>query len=104
MLSSSIVTVTMRGQGPNRDEPPRPGLQPQANDHDLRGGTADGGDQNLIASLKPRAVDQRARPTPRQENTARPLPRLAQFSTPSASPSLPSADAGTLRRPPASPK
>src|SRR5882762_565885 len=69
------------GQGPNRDEPPRPGLQPQANDHDLRGGTADGGDQNLIASLKPRAVDQRARPTPRQENTARRLPRMARFST-----------------------
>src|SRR5439155_17506352 len=39
-------------QGPNRDEPPRPGLQPQANDQDLRSGTADGGDQNLIASLK----------------------------------------------------
>src|SRR5216684_5856858 len=42
-------------QGPNRDEPPRPGLQPQANDQDLRGGTADGGDQNLIASLNPEA-------------------------------------------------
>src|SRR5205085_8696411 len=28
------------------------GLQPQANDQDLRSGTADGGDQNLIASLK----------------------------------------------------
>src|ERR1700692_5018713 len=42
-------------QGPNRDEPPRPGLQPQANDHDLRGGTADGGDQALIVSLKPDA-------------------------------------------------
>jgi hypothetical protein len=40
-------------QGPNRDEPSRPGLQPQTNDYDLRGGTADGGDQNLIASLKP---------------------------------------------------
>jgi hypothetical protein len=46
-------------QGPNRDEPPRPGLQPQANDHDLRCGTADGGDQDLIASRKPRTtVDQ----------------------------------------------
>src|SRR5216684_3914958 len=42
-------------QGPNRDEPSRPGLQPEANDYDLRGGTADGGDQNLIASLKPHA-------------------------------------------------
>src|SRR5204862_7659505 len=39
-------------QGPNRDEPSRPGLQPEANDDDLRGGTADGGDQDLIASLK----------------------------------------------------
>src|SRR5436853_887575 len=39
-------------QGPNRDEPSRPRLQPQANDHDLRGGAADGGDQSLIASLK----------------------------------------------------
>src|SRR5438552_7205954 len=39
-------------QGPNRDEPPGPGLQPQANDLDLRCGTADGGDQNLIAALK----------------------------------------------------
>jgi len=28
---------------------------PQANDHDLRGSTADGRDQNLIASLKPHA-------------------------------------------------
>jgi hypothetical protein len=32
--------------------PSRPRLQPQANDHDLRGGAADGGDQSLIASLK----------------------------------------------------
>src|SRR5262249_12564113 len=40
-------------QGPNRDEPSRPGLQPQANDYDLRGGTADGGDQGLIASPNP---------------------------------------------------
>src|SRR6266513_2378457 len=39
-------------QGPNRDELPRPGLQPQANDLDVRCGTADGGDQDLIASLK----------------------------------------------------
>src|SRR4051794_8827811 len=42
-------------QGQNRDEPPRSGLQPEANDRDLRCGTADGGDQSLIASLKPHA-------------------------------------------------
>ena len=41
------------GQGPNRDEPPRSGLQSEANDHDLRGRTADRRDQDLIASLKP---------------------------------------------------
>src|SRR5690242_13258589 len=39
-------------QGPNRDEPSRPGVQPQANDHDLRCGTPDGSDQNLIALFK----------------------------------------------------
>src|SRR5262249_23380191 len=39
-------------QGPNRDEPSRAGLQSQANDHDLRSGTADGSDQNLIALFK----------------------------------------------------
>src|SRR2546421_268369 len=35
--------------------PPRPGLQPQANDQDLRCVTADGVDQNLIALLKTHA-------------------------------------------------
>src|SRR5439155_24455735 len=36
-------------QGPNRDEPPRSGLQHKAGDRDHRCGTADGRDQNLIA-------------------------------------------------------
>src|SRR4051812_30609230 len=40
-------------QGQNRDEPPRSGLQPEANDRDLRCATADGGDQSLIASPDP---------------------------------------------------
>src|SRR6185437_8618330 len=37
---------------PNRDEPSRPGLQPEANDYDLRCGTPDGSDQNVIALFK----------------------------------------------------
>src|SRR5882762_6010089 len=70
------------GQGPNRDEPPRPGLQPQANDRDLRRGTADGGDQDLIASRKPRVpIDQRAPQPLSPGNTARRTPPIARFST-----------------------
>ena len=42
-------------QGPNRDEPSRPGLQSQANDHHPRCGTADGGNQELIATINPHA-------------------------------------------------
>src|SRR5438046_8567499 len=59
-------------QGPNRDEPSRPGLQPQANDHDLRCGTADGGDQGLIASLKPHAPVRRPTPPPSAPRNASP--------------------------------
>src|SRR4029077_20205266 len=69
-------------QGPNRDEPPRSGLQLQANDHDLRCGAADGGDQNLIASLKPHAsVCLPASRSLRLRNTARRPPPLMRFST-----------------------
>src|SRR5207245_11530741 len=59
-------------QGPNRDEPPRPGVKPQANDHDLRRGTADGGDQNLIASLKPHEPVGRPTPPPSAPRNASP--------------------------------
>ena len=34
-------------------------LQPEANDRDPRGGAADGGDQDLIASLEAAAVGER---------------------------------------------
>src|ERR1700693_5356013 len=69
-------------QGPNRDEPPRPGLQHEANDHDLRRGTPDDGDQNLIASLKPHApIDQRASRPSRQGSTPRRPRRMTRFST-----------------------
>jgi hypothetical protein len=65
-----------------RTEPPRPGLQPQANDQDLRGRTADGGDQNLIASLKPRATIglPGSRPSRPGKNSASPPP-LTRFPT-----------------------
>src|SRR3954468_539850 len=43
-------------QGQNRDEPAHSGLQSEANDRDLWCGTAEGGDQNLIASPKPPAL------------------------------------------------
>jgi len=68
--------------GPNRDEPPRPGLQHQANDQDLRGGTAAGGDPDLIASLKPQApIDQPASRPSRPGNTPRRSPHITRFST-----------------------
>src|SRR3954453_20239361 len=44
----------------------------QANDHDLRRGTADGGDQNLIASLKPHAPVGRPTPPPSPPRNASP--------------------------------
>src|ERR1700738_4829242 len=77
-------------QGPNRDEPPRPGLQLQANDHDLRCGTADGGDQNLIAPLKPLATVglPRSRPPRPGTNSASPPP-LTRFPTPSGMVEMP---------------
>src|SRR6202140_1558591 len=63
-------------QGPNRDEPPRSGLQHKAGDRDHRCGTADGGDQNLIASRKPRVpIDQRA-PRPSSPPAAHLLSRV----------------------------
>src|SRR5712691_13039202 len=69
-------------QGPNRDEPPRPGLQPQANDQDLRGGTAGGGDPNLIVSLTPHAPDDLPAPRPPwPANTAHRQPPIARFYT-----------------------
>src|SRR5207302_7672080 len=45
---------------------------PQANDHDLRRGTADGGDQNLIASLKPHEPVGRPTPPPSAPRNASP--------------------------------
>src|SRR5207244_9740158 len=69
-------------QGPNRDEPPCPGLQHKAGDRDHRRGTADGGDQSLIVSLKPYApIDQ---PPPRPSwprSTARRPRRMTRFCT-----------------------
>ncbi len=66
----------------NRDEPPRPGLQPQANDQDLRSGTADGGDHNLIASLKPPVpIDQPPSRPSWPGSTARRPRRMTRFST-----------------------
>src|SRR5229473_2236187 len=69
-------------QGPNRDEPPRPGLQHKAGDRDHWCRTADGGDQNLIASRKPRVpIDQRAPRPSSPGNKARRPPPIARFST-----------------------
>ena len=49
---------------------------PQANDHDLRGSTADGRDQNLIASLKPHASVN----LPVSQLSCRETQRVAHFS------------------------
>jgi hypothetical protein len=54
MDATHFLTRTLDKVG-TENEPSRPGLQSQANDHDLRCRTADGGDQDLIASRKPRA-------------------------------------------------
>src|SRR5947208_6538453 len=69
-------------QGPNRDEPPRSGLQPEANDQDLRGVLADGSDQSLIASLKSHAtVGPLASRPLRPQRTARPATPTTRFHT-----------------------
>src|SRR6266568_2185918 len=54
----------------------------KAGDRDHRCGTADGGDQNLIASRKPRVpIDQRAPRPSSPGNTAPRPPPIARFST-----------------------
>ena len=55
---------------------------PEANDRDLRCGTADGGDPNLIVSLKPHApADLPAARPPWLPNTAHRSPPIARFPT-----------------------
>ena len=64
-------------------------MKPEANDHDLRCGTADGGDQVLIASLKPKTRYQLAPRLSPLGNPARRPRRMTRFSTPSVDLSRP---------------
>jgi hypothetical protein len=55
------------------------GLQPQANDHDLRCGTADGGHQNLIALSRKPPIDHRRLDRHGGKHSAAPTSHAAFF-------------------------